>query len=380
MIAFTIRSYAMTLYFLMVIALPERSDTLPKNMPLVHQNNVIRLAEPTLQILSLDALCAHIYQPWWIRMKGLRSAYAKDMRNNPEHYRSTFVPLEYKEYADRDPPVQAIWASKGEISLVAGWRYETYFCSGSCQDIRPTMEWIVTGLLTLLPQKRVRKGVVLPCPRGYKSALMKNPSRREYDTLEKETTAIGVLQQQRGEYPFTTEPLYSEEIVGDTDPIVTSCECVHMTAEEQETTLRHLEQLRKRMHINSESKRRRSAGEPRRRRYKQSKAAEPVETSVPVPIPTSDALPAEVDDYDVPIAFDDQTPQYDITCYDFDYPDLPEFGISQSHQSESQFEIPSDLPELDPDVVAFLQASLSDFSDFESVASSSGTKNTGKGF
>lgn len=226
-----------------VHAIPERATNLPRDIQ--HTNSIITLVEPTESILTLDALCAHIYAPWWTRALRWRLTLQQEMMLHPRGHADSIVPLIFTYYAETDVPVQGVWAKTADVTLLPGWRYERYSCLGTCQDIRLTIEWMLSAVLDGHPQKRTRSSVGLACPRGYKSRTTQVRTRREFATTAEEHAALTLLvASQQSNWPYTSFNPDSPEIKGDTNLIVTGCECVPMTEEETEAFQENLGRLR----------------------------------------------------------------------------------------------------------------------------------------
>ena len=395
------------------MALPERADVLPKVNPLRHSNNMIMLEQPSTAILSLDALCTHIYEPWWSKVRDWRIATRVNMLQRPEDYVNSIIPLLFKDFAELDVPVQGIWGNNEDISIIPGWKFELYACTGGCQDIRTTIEWIIIALMEGLPQKRARTKVGLPCPKGYMSKINTVPSRRYYAPPAQESAAYGLLPE-KDHHRFITPllKLNSPEILGDTGRTVTTCECVLMTPGELQKSVERLEDLRERL-SQRHAKKRAKGIEPANARERRPKArrGDPVVPPPADPLHRHDyrsthttesqstearndpraehegeqGIEAEIDDFaDFAFDLEERVDLQDILCYDYDFPELPDTHLEiypDLHGPQVETQVVPDSPES----LAFLQASLSMFANyqgqtsynFDSASSSGGKPHTG---
>ena len=218
----------------------------PEGIKFIRGNYRISLPEPMDFITSLDIYCKWYHQNWWSYYRKLR---ANAQRNMPI---AGITPFGYTDYGDSldNIPVEAIHG-KALPPAPVGYSSRTGLsaCSGGCQDIRLTLEWVIAAHIDASLQERAKRRFVFPCPVGTKSEEYEKQSMREVSTPEQAALATMLLQQ----IEFRT---YAKDFErnGDTSSIVTGCRCVPLTPEDiakrEETgakRLRHAELERARI-------------------------------------------------------------------------------------------------------------------------------------
>ena len=369
-----------------VIAIPYVD--LNKSDNIVPNHGMFLLREPVAGMTTSDAYCQYAYKPWWTHyQQQIRAAIMSDSRT-----RDWYMRLEFTRYPSMDlaignqpaifrpeVPVESIMGEnfaplhihrpEGIVMKDAAWRGKggLWGCLLACQDLQKSIELPIASLIFAARHVRTRWPFVYNCPEGYVSLVLWQASIRERETLQ---------ETKRAEELWTTVPLKhrSDDPMthfGDHGREVEKCNCVPTTEVTQKLALQQIKArlgtLSVRSAVQRPNKTPRSST-PRKKKV--------IATSTPVPsseneeAESSDAAAKRqrldnsggIDDRQAQVNahLDDYQVLDDITCWDFDYPEvdvaLPG-TVAQQNQAPPAAE--------DADFHDVLSATLAAFAGFE---------------
>ena len=335
----------------------------PDNAEFLRGSYRITLSYPKPFIKSLDTYCQWYHQRWWASVRPVRAE--AQLRPSvielaPNGY------IDYSEEIDQIP-VEAI---SGKALPVAPEGYSIRerlsACSGGCQDIRDTVEWILTAVIMGQIQERARRRFVFPCPEGTKATINRKPSRRRAESPAKESAALGLFNSV-GIAELTKPPTGDYELYGDRNPIVIGCYCKELTADELAKEARELAHRTARATAERKRRREKAVAEASRAQFAAAAAAtdQPVDIAeLPRPRPrrrwrddTTVTLRSTYLDAESEIPGPSQLPN--TTCHDIG---APEVGIPVIGQQNAADELDQATQD---DFSEFLRASLSMFSGYQ---------------
>ena len=344
----------------------------------VYKNNKIKLSEPSLETLTGDQVCAKYYKEYFEVYNILRAdVYAEqNPRKSPEFQLPYMIyPGEYSPRPHIDVPVEAVL---GEVYEPTDGRKRTgqYGCYVTCQDIRKTMEIMITAKLRRSIQTRVKFLFAFDCLWGMIARPTKRESWREEETAEEFQAAIDFMKTvDRAD--FTMLERYDLLLNGDKGEI-TGCECYipseeeKIVADSRQRSKRHREQqksaardmIRRKTKSRPSWYRSRASASPRASVVGSSAGHEL--DAAPAAATASETVDSHVDGFDIynPLDFEftgEMTVQAHhqaradrVSCQEYDYPNI-DVGLPASSAVTIQH-----MPEM-----ALLQASLLDLTDFD---------------
>ena len=357
-----------------LLAMPYSNKWAPTDVTRKTDKYVLLLVSALVE--SGDQFFQHYYGPWWTAYKAARLAEQIRARGDPEPtYLFPGPPIEefWKEDFIDYPiaPVQA-YAAERFCPIATGWRKGRWGCYLGCQDIRTTIEWILGRVLAVDVKRQVRARrppFGFMCPEGKMSVTRLTPSIREAETPEQKAAAIALLK-----HLFFATLTDKESVYGDESPFLTTCECIEampevMRAEAKICGVRDPEtrklmrpalvatSKRKREHVESLPNHSGLSTSARKRLHKQAakrdlprrqRLRHPGPSSVRQNVPFEDQIPRE--DEEEHEDDEDDEPQEErtanlteeagpsnISCYDFDYPELQTTMPQQAASTEEDF-------------------------------------------
>ena len=289
---------------------------------------------------SSDALCQYLFGPWWkiYQAKRLGRFLLADGRNklDPD------LNKDFTRYMDDTSPTALpfvpVEAAYGEAfePKNAGWHQNLYGCFTGCQDIRTTLEWIMSMTIEHKQHVRAKLGLAFLCQEGLVSVVIHDqPTLREQ---ESDTDIDKAMKSLEIRMPTKTdrESLWGEESG------VTKCKCVKPTFVPKETGETEFENIEKKFKKKSTHARRqrtdeeraihaelarkviggteyharaRGAGDRRmRRKYKRRNVAGTCRADQDFEEEDEEEL--DIEDFEIDGAGTS-------ACFDFDYPELP---------------------------------------------------------
>ena len=329
-------------------------------------SDLVVLDYPAPEGYNGDDFCRHVYSKWWPWFRQVRLG----LESPPLHVPSSIYAIPFTDYPD-DPPVEAFFGEPF-IPYTRGWRTGLYGCFTGCQDIRTTPEWILSLWFEYKQVKHVRaKGRFgFECERGLISVTGTGPSKRE---SESPTSAKEALDSVETMWPSRTK----------TDPVslngetgtLTKCSCVQPTGTQRVEAKRRgrsgwgpdSSSIHSRK---SDAQRERRAYKARERReaLKRQRIHELGESShfASQPEEVAAHLQPESVEREDDVLFDDleelddrPMAQSTMSCWDFDYPELPSFGLAEPGPP-----IASEVNQATTLLQAALRSMVTDFDDW----------------
>lgn len=220
-------AYIWTCCILSIACIPSYNRDAPAGLQ--YSTGRVILPEPLDWIKDLDAFCKYYYHNWWkdfrVRRQEARKVY---LEKNPI---VELIPEHFTDYsaALADTPIEGI-SGRAFIPAKSGYRGDLYGCTGACQDIRLTLEIIGSRLIDKAQrsQQRAKRIFGFPCPTGTKSSTIKRMSKRQWSSPAAESSAIALLSR-----PELATSAQGFELEGDSNVMVTSCECKPITKEDE---------------------------------------------------------------------------------------------------------------------------------------------------
>ena len=324
------------------------------------------MTDPAPEGFDSDQFCQLFYGNWWIFYQALRSGVEKPRR--PSRVPPELYHVAYTDYPDR-APVEA-FAGESFVPLKSGWRTGLYGCLTGCQDIRLTFEWIIAMYFEQKHHVRARAKFGFQCEDGL-VALTTDPlpSKREDESPSSVESSINLLQTMM-KTKTDKLSLYGEP------GMVNKCTCVRPTG-----TQRALAERLAKMGADSSGVNRRNytpteprpvvtpkprKGRPPELNIAESSQARKKKKRVRIDADHNQQLIAEVNE---DIA-NTQTEQ--MTCYDYDYPMLPQLPIMAPLTNSEE-----PTPDRDP-ITELVRAQLIAL-DFDAWYSGMGQSSQGQG-
>ena len=333
--------------------------------------DALHLTTPMGEGYNSDMFCKQLFQKWWTLYRVLR-AQKRVQHKSPA---DKLLRDAFTDYVDT-VPVESFGAEALRPFSINSWRAEHWSCYTACQDIRTTIEWILSIAAEDKQHVRALARLAFICEDGLISKIYEGPSLREYESPSAVQAALALLPTYA---PRLSDPLRIEGETG----MLQKCKCYKPNEEELAFAKLHTRAIYTRGSIHT---RHRGTGKrpvdentevPTRSQRPRTEVT-PLATEVPA-FPLQSELPDDNTEFEFRI--EDLTLLHvfePITCYDFDYPDIG-FGMPGVFPDQNA---PNDI---DQDVQAatqLVQALLSsldrqnlrhDGSDASS--SGSGTKN-----
>ena len=330
--------------------------TQPKGMMpagfVIHDNKII-LEALIPEVTDADGLCQWMYADWWKDYEERREKARLGLhwRVSPEAW---YWFADYTKYPSKTTdgaqatatatslarpavPVEAFSAENFALTpFRAGYRQAGWGCLQGCQDLRTTREWVIAIDLTEVRHVRARWTYGFMCAPNMVSVVYGGPTLREYETSEELAWALKFL-------ATLTDPLMAVtdhmSIHGDRSPVLSKCKCVPKTPENFEKANKQISNRKGAPSIASKFYRQRPKGEAYVRsktlRREMWKARSTAIAKAEPPKRRPDHTEAESSEGPRKRARsgsdgDDSFQQSelaaedlgDITCYDFDYPDI----------------------------------------------------------
>ena len=282
--------------------------------------------------LNGDAVCAAYYEEYLEEYKIRREEAYSQRKPGIQTYE---LHIPYTKYPNEvaKVPVEAILGEvylpqkDGRLTNIPG-------CYVACQDIRTTLEWILTAKLTNTMHVRVKIFFAFPCLEGQVARTTTRQSWREQETEEEVTRAIRYLKTFHKRTDISKLVNYELLLKGRTGEI-TGCECFYPTPEERKIADELIAELKRmnggkrksvaRQMVSKKFKDRTNPGyrPPRLHTKATATAVSTLQDNVTQETPLSEyPIEAEIagDDIYEGITLGGLNLNPAMTCYDFDFP------------------------------------------------------------
>lgn len=182
-------------------------------------------------VLNGSALCTKYYAPWFESTIGPRE---ERVDSNDEFLSQPYTkyPRTAEDGTQLDAPVEAVYAEVfGAVEY--GFKEGLWGCYLACQDLRKTIEWILSARIARLKHVRLKVTFSLLCPLGMISRTIRRPSYREHDTEKELQDALDYLRTLDKRLSLDEFVHWKMLFYGESALEVTSCECSVPTLEER---------------------------------------------------------------------------------------------------------------------------------------------------
>ena len=194
-----------------------------------------------------DDLCSHHYGGWWAPYQ-LRRDRARLSEQKDALIRADFTrypdPQETSWAKVWDVPVESFDGERFKPSVQPGFRQDKWGCFTACQDIRTTVEWMLTAHFENKVEQRARAIFAFLCMDDEMAVEYQEMTRRE-ETLDEE--AVIEMFKARPEWKYIAK-LNKLEMYGDRGPMLTKCKCVRAPENERLLAAEHFKKPYKRSH------------------------------------------------------------------------------------------------------------------------------------
>ena len=305
-------------------------------------------------LLNSDEICREYYEAWWPIYQRLREEAQTEYPEDPlltaefTRYSQAHIDLSQLTHLNliyADVPVESFRGERFRPLDRIDYKHKKWGCYTACQDVRKTVEWILTARLTKTIQLRARVTFAFLCLDDEMAELYTDFTRRERETLEEQQAAIQAFKESYLPGWEYIQKLNQLEMYGDRGPEIRKCRCIKALVPVREV---ESEMLGKRKGQRGKFVHQTLYGSKRSRRRNipiwDGASPRPSFTSSDGPAEGTHAtnIPDEVDDIDLamswlndlPIEAEDHEETLissdpskaedlnDITCYDFDFPDI----------------------------------------------------------
>ena len=348
------RIYFFIVNTLLVTAIPSTVNPWPEGYTRYHPQTV--LDKPAGHGFNGDQFCQGHFSAWWAlyqqEREGRKGRAVVKVELNEE-----FTHYPNNEHPDLTAPVEA-FAGTPFPPFNFGWRAGLWGCFTGCQDIRITIEWIMAMEVEEKQHVRARLNLAFLCEAGLVAIQdWPAPSIREKESPEAIQSALETLQTER----LRRTKRDKTSVKGEEGPL-TKCSCVKPTASE----LVMANQIRSKQGNTSSGLHARVPGK-RKRDDDWTLTENPGSTQTGVPeLPKRIRVRFKIDKS----AKTDQGDEVDdtqehplpnpMTCYDFDYPDIPLVMFPAIDQPQ-----PAVAPTDEETVGEMLRAALNAVADFD---------------
>lgn len=326
------------------------------------------LKEPHPQVSQSDDFCQYAFAEWWRNYEEIRQDAKEQPKNMyiPQAYQTadyTKYPSQGTDVPRPRVPVESFMGENYKPYQNDGYRKANWGCFLGCQDLRVTIEWVMAILFTNSKHARATYSYSYVCPEGQISISYESETIREQESKESIDAAIKFFKSMITRFKNTEDEI---NIYGDTNPKLRKCGCFDETPELLKLAEYQLASRIKGQWLNSRPRRGRPGGPATQGGSRRSGELETSDqpTKRRKASPTATVNHDEIDDVQR------AQPEEQITCYDFDYPELhagPPSTMATVQQAQTG---------ADPDL---LRASLALFADFDGWQNEYGYRNRGSG-
>ena len=198
----------------------------------------IVMTRPNPTILTGTQMCQDYYSEFFKRNRVLRTTFQRQNELDPYYVR------DFTHYPRNSPPdglyigvpVEAVM---GEVFASVNWGYKQglWGCYVACQDLRKTLEWLLSARMLRARHIRLKTTFSLLCPEGMISRTITRLSHREYETAEEIAEAMDHWKIMEKKTKLDNQMNYHLLVNGDTDAEITDCECFVPTGRERKEAL-----------------------------------------------------------------------------------------------------------------------------------------------
>ena len=188
-------------------------------------------------LLTSDEICREYYEAWWPIYQRLReeaqTAYPEDplLRADFTRYSRSRAHIDLSQLTHlnliyADIPVESFRGERFRPLDRIDYKHQEWGCYTACQDVRKTVEWILTARLTKTIQLRARVTFAFLCLDDEMAELYTDFTRRERETLEEQQAAIQAFKESSLPGWEYIQKLNQLEMYGDRGPEIRKCRCI----------------------------------------------------------------------------------------------------------------------------------------------------------